>query len=29
MQAFTQLDVCFAYRGWHAKSFANAFSAKK
>jgi hypothetical protein len=25
LQGFAQIDVCYAYPGWHAMSFPNAF----
>ncbi len=29
LQGFSHVDVCFAFDGWHARSFANAFPADK
>eukprot|EP00966_Prymnesium_polylepis_P210145 4866868-Prymnesium_polylepis.1 len=29
MMGFSHVDVCYAFRGWHARSFANYFPAER
>ena len=29
MMGFSHVDVCFAFRGWHRRSFGNFFPDKK